>query len=239
MIIEVHGDRSAIQQCLMHSEQFPKAFKPLYFSENEVGVDKVNHRCSNIAKYEEFKAENTLGYFLHSDSCLIDVSFSGEQGSIFVDVKKKKAFTEVSKLMEFFSVERIHYAMACDWNEWRYRNGLTKTIGNSAIENWVGRDYMKYLPSLYWMNLISKAFIDQLGIDQEKIVDAAYSSQSLNNSFILLKMYEIPQNWQDHAPELDALCEQERGIFSKWDIWDKLQSIDDQEEYLLECQKYP
>ena len=239
MIIEVHGDKSAIQQCLMHSEQLPKAFIPLYFSENEVGVDKSNNRCSDTAKYEQFKAENTLGYFLHSDSCLIDISFSGEKGSIFFDVKKQKAFMEISKLMEFFSVEGIHYAMACEWDEWRYRNGLVKTIGNSTIENWVGRDYRKYLPGLYWLNLIPQTLFEQLGIDQEKIVEAAYSSQSLNNSFILLKMYEMPQNWQNYAPDLDDLCEQESGIFSKWDIWDKLQSINDQETYLLECQKYP
>jgi hypothetical protein len=239
MIIEIHGCKSAIQQCLLHIEQLPKGFRPLYFSENEVGVDKVQKRCSDTVKFEEFKSENPLGYFLHSESCMIDVSFDEDRSSVFFDVKKKKAIVDIPKLMESFSVNGIHYGMACDWEEWRYRNGLAKTIGNSTIENWVGRDYREYLPGLYWLNLIPKTLFNHLGIKQEKIVDAAYCFQTLDNNFLLLKMFELPQNWQDHASDLDDLCEQENGIFSKWDIWDELQSIDDQKAYLLECQKYP
>lgn len=239
MIIEIHGSKSAIQKCLMHIEQLPNGFRPLYFSENETGVDKVSNRYSDTTRFEDFKSENPLGYFLHSESCMIDVSFDGDRSSVFFDVKKKKAIVDIPKLMECFSIDGIHYAMACEWEEWRYRNGLVKAFGSSTVENWIGRDYTKYLPGVYWLNLIPNSLFSKLGINKEKIVGSAYFSQRFNDSFYLIKMFEFPEDWQDYAPNLDDLCEQDNGIFSKWGIWDELQLIDDQKSYLLECQKYP
>ena len=84
MIIEIHGCKSAIQKCLMHIEQLPNGFRPLYFSENETGVDKVSNRYSDTTRFEDFKSENPLGYFLHSESCMIDVSLDGDRSSVFL-----------------------------------------------------------------------------------------------------------------------------------------------------------
>lgn len=239
MIVEIYGSENVIRQCLIHFYELPKEFVPIYFSENEVGIDKENDKCSNLERFERFKSQNDLGFFLHSESSLINISFSGDTSSIFIEVKRKKAIPKIVDLLRVVARENIQYAFACDWEEWRYRNGLVKTIGKSTIENWVGRDYGRYLPGLYWCNLIPDSMFERLNINKEMIQSVAVKYECLDNDICFFMMFDDPGLWQNSAPEIDEICERNDGVFSKWTIWEHLEVINDQAQYFEECAKYP
>ena len=238
MVIEIFGSEKVMMECIYGCERFPKAFKPLYFSENEVGIDK-NNMCDNNVEFEAFKRTNPLGYFLHTKASLIDVTLSGDSSSIFIDVKKKSAFSQVRNLLSTLGKESIDYGYACEWEERHYRNGLVKKIGNSTIQNWVGRDFRQYLPGIYWFNLIPDSHLELLNIDKQVLTDNSVQSETLDNGMSLIQMFDVAQSWQDFAPDLDAICEDTIGIFSKWRVWEQLEEINEQEAFFIECSKYP
>ena len=125
------------------------------------------------------------------------------------------------------------------WEERLYRNGLVKKIGASTIENWVGRDYRKYLPGIYWGNLISIEMINRIGLDISELLKSSFYNFKVNEKFYYIQMYETPSSWQDFAPDLDTLSENLTGVFFKWDIWDELEVIEDEKEYFATCSNWP
>jgi len=238
MILQIYGTERAIDDCLSMSGAWPEKFQPVYFGTSENRVNKSRDRCSDLTLFERFKIENPLGYYLHSKSCVIDVKYSGYNSALFIEVKNKNAQIAVAELLRFFSHDGIHYAFACKWDEWRYKNGLVKSIGDSYVENWVGRDFKKYLPSLYWLNLIPNTMFLDLNIDKSLLLGSCESSVELPEGFNLLKMYKEPDDWMEYAPRLDSLCEDIDGIFSKWSIWDSVENIEELDTYLFEVSKW-
>ena len=239
MIIEIHGLASVIEGKFIMPSGLPIEFKPLYFSENEVLSDKSNSDISSADSFEKFRGENKTGYFLHSKNCLIDLSLSNNLASAFIEVKRKVKSSTIVELLKIFATEGVQYAIAMDWDEWRYRNGLVKQIGSSMIENWIGRDFNHYLPGLYWGNLISLDLLEKHHLDLSFLEGMSEVYEILNGKFLFVSLFEKPEEWQEFAPDIDDICESTNGIFSKWDIWDKLELIEDQETYFKECKKYP
>ncbi len=239
MIIEIFGKEDVIKDCLGTLNSLPKGFVPVYFSENEGDFDRENDNWENEEKRNAFISNNSLGFFLQSEFCKIDVSYSGNESSIFFEITKKKAFEQAKDVLCMFSKYDIDYAYASMWEERLYRNGLVKDIGPSTIENWVGRDYKRYLPGIYWGNLISVNMFKALKLDCSTFIKKSYSSCKVNENFYFFQMFEKATEWQDFAPELDEVCENTSGVFSKWKIWDEIDKIEDEKEYFATCSKWP
>lgn len=239
MIIEIFGKEEVIKDCLGVLNILPKGFVPVYFSENEGSFDKTNNKWDKENERNNFISSNPLGFFLQSELCKIDVSYSGNESSIFFEITKKKAFEQAKDVLCMFAEYDVDYAYASMWEERLYRNGLVKDIGPSTIENWVGRDYKRYLPGLYWGNLISVNMIKALKLDCSELINKSHNSSKINENFYFIQMYEKAIAWQDFAPELDEVCENTSGVFSKWKIWDEIENIEDEKEYFSFCSNWP
>ncbi|TQF67820.1 hypothetical protein [Pseudoalteromonas luteoviolacea] len=239
MIIEIHGLAKVVEDILLFSDKLTKEFKPTHYSENEIMGDKSDNEISNIERFNSFRGANSLGYFLHSQNCMIDLSIDNGLANVFIEVKRKITAAKILSLLKVFAIEGVFYAISMEWDEWRYRNGLVKEIGSSTIENWIGRDFNSYLPGLYWANLIAIPLLKKHGVDLSFLESMITHYEVIDNEFLFLQVYDSANEWQEYAPDLDEICESTDGIFSKWEIWDKLESIDDEDSYFKECRKYP
>ena len=237
MIIEVFGAKEKIFNFISLSNELPQTFVPIYFGEYEGVIDKDKY--VDRGRFKKFVNDNPLGFFLYSDYCQMDITFSGIDSSIFIEIKKKQAITDVRELLYKLAELDIDYAYSSMWEERLYRNGLVKKIGASTIENWVGRDYRKYLPGIYWGNLISIEMINRIGLDISELLKSSFYNFKVNEKFYYIQMYETPSSWQDFAPDLDTLSENLTGVFFKWDIWDELEVIEDEKEYFATCSNWP
>lgn len=239
MIIQILGSEGEIRKCVSEFSNLPSEFIPKYFSENETGIDKKNNIFEYTDKFCDFIEENPLGYFLHAKSSTVDVSLSGDKSSLFFDVKMKIPLRNVDELLCFFAKRNVTYGYACDWDERKYRNLIVKQIGNSKIHQWVGRSVNHHLPGLYWCNLISKNLIENFIVDKDNIINNSLDVKYFDTGTVVIKMFDEPLDWESYAPILDSICEVDAGIFSKWEVFDAIDSTDNQNDFFKKCLKYP
>ena len=78
--------------------------------------------------------------------------------------------------------------------------------------------------------MISVNMFKALKLDCSTFIKKSYSSCKVNENFYFFQMFEKATEWQDFAPELDEVCENTSGVFSKWKIWDEIDKIEDELE---------
>ena len=91
MIIEVFGAKEKIFNFISLSNELPQTFVPIYFGEDEGVIDKDKY--VDRGRFKKFVNDNPLGFFLYSDYCQMDITFSGIDSSIFI-VKFSTLFSE-------------------------------------------------------------------------------------------------------------------------------------------------
>lgn len=64
--------------------------------------------------------------------------------------------------------------------------------------------------------------LERHNLDLSFLESVCDNYEVLGNKFLLVRMFDKPEEWQEYAPDLDEICESTNGIFSKWEIWDKL-----------------
>lgn len=237
MIIDIFAKEVVVRECLTLLDSLPEEYKPLFFSEAEAKFDK-NNRWEDKVNLKRFIENNSLGFYLRSKSCVFNFSFSGEDSSIFIEIKRKQGFKDAATVIKKFSQMEVAYGYACIWDERLYRNGTKKDFGVTTIESWIGRDFRRYLPGLYWANIISKSALE--GINSEKILKYAFQAHSFDGGNSYIQMFEKPNDWENYAPVIDDICSTDENIFFKWDLWEEhLDQIDSEKEYEFECSKWP
>ncbi len=79
------------------------------------------------------------------------------------------------------------------------RNQVRHQLGVMKIESWVGRNARKWLPGLYWLNLISAEMAMHHGIPLDSLAAASRQYRDLGNGQYLFRLYDHPEDWKDSA----------------------------------------
>ena len=109
----------------------------------------------------------------------------------------------------------VRFGYACAHEEREHRNRVVRKMSYGVHEGWVGRDFSRYLPGLYWLTVIPVDLQQRLGVSVDRLRDLALELKLLSNRNWLVRLYEEPQGWRNEAPRVDAWCATTPGAFSK------------------------
>ncbi|WP_194868333.1 hypothetical protein [Pseudoalteromonas sp. PPB1] len=197
-------------------QNLPEPLKPVIYSADEEKRPKGN-LVSNEKKFDLFRRENTVGFFLHSEKALFDLSFPQlGKASVFIELADDSLFIFLTDYLEGFAQLGIDFGFAADCGEYAHRNRHFITQGDNNIETWVGRDLCKYLPGFYWLTFVSNEIIELHGIDIELISRSAEFVGNCNGT--LMRFFDDPRSWQNYAELLDDYCEFSDGVFTIKDV---------------------
>ena len=214
--------------------RLPSPLTPVRFSETEGRAPKAN-RVSDGRRFSEFVERNLFGFFLFTeDRSLIDISPApGGRGHARISLDVKSGDPGVAE--QFLSTMAEHapvFGYAGEHEERRHRNYKIQPLAPPDVSygSYIGRDLDRYVSGVYWQTLLSTALLDRHGI--EELRQHAVSTKSLGGGAVrMLKFFDDPSNWREHADRLDDLCENTRGIFSR-------RILDAEAEGVDECDKY-
>lgn len=99
------------------------------------------------------------------------------------------------------NVGRLHplFGFACSTSEHLARNRVAATKSFGAVEAWVGRDWRRYIPGLYWLTLLPDELAQRHGISVLRLTQAAVETTNLYDGASLYRFYEEPNDWKDEG----------------------------------------
>lgn len=152
------------------------------------------------------------GYFLHAPDALYSVGFFKHEAELFISCASDEAAFDLMRLLAKFP---IIYSYAGQFEEREHQNRITAKKTYGTEEMWVGRDYNRYLPGLYWLNLIPKSLLERHGISEKAIKSIALSCEHVGDKNYLIQLYPSSSDWREHAPEIDEWRKETPGVFFK------------------------
>ncbi len=203
-----------MQQAASSLTTLPEAIRPVYFSEDEIQKGAAN-KISDEKRFESFKSENPLGYFLRVREVLYNVN-PETVGYSSIDLYLPEEYQSyIPTFFEVMSGANPVFGYAADDDERKHRNRFYITFGVNHVEYWVGRDLSKYISGLYCYTILSDALLAEHNIDLRSITTDAVSVKDFAGGTIhLVQYYEKTEEWREHASKLDGLCNDIEGIFS-------------------------
>ena len=184
----------------------PVNLRPVAYSEAE-DEPRVNIDLNQVNRIEDI-----MGCLWAPDSDYdITLSMDGTFSVSIYDAESKG----FEQMMRDFSELEIEFGYACHSDERLHRNRIIQKKEYGTDESWVGRDYNKYLPGLYWITLIPNSLIEKFGIKVEEIRELSNKFEIKSNSNIFAQFYDDPDQWQSRAEVIDSWCARTPGCFYK------------------------
>ncbi|GLS82127.1 hypothetical protein [Paraferrimonas haliotis] len=216
IIAGIFFDSSKRDDVVAELLHLPEPIKPVIYSADEEKKPKGNV-VTNEKKFDLFMGKNAVGFFLHSEKALFDLSFPQiGKSSVFIELADDSLFILLTDYLEGFAQLGIDFGFAAEHTEYTHRNSHFIIQGVNKIETWVGRDLYKYLPGFYWLTFISNAVAKQHGIDISSVSESAEYISNCNG--VLMRFFDDPRSWQNYADLLDDFCESSNGVFTIKDV---------------------
>lgn len=156
--------------------------------------------------------DSTCGYFLHSPDAKYGVSFVKNEVKVFI----KCMFDENAlAILKRVALLPLCYAYACQFEEREHQNRITAKKSYGTEEIWVGRDYRRYLPGLYWLNLIPKTLLEMHKIPLPAISSIAESCELIGEKNYLVQLYPSSETWRQRAEKVNTWRKAATGVFEK------------------------
>jgi len=152
------------------------------------------------------------GYFLHAQDASYGVSFFKDEAELFIGCASDEAALTLTRL---FARLPIMYGYACQFEEREHQNRVTAKKKYGSHEAWVGRDYERYLPGVYWLNIVPKSLLERHGITEMEIKSVAISCNEVEGKNYLIQLYPSSSDWPNRAPEIDKWRKETPGVFYK------------------------
>lgn len=213
IILHVRFKDSLQELVLSKIMQLPEPIMPIFFTADEGQKNKKN-LVLDEKKFSDFRKQNPFGFFLYAEKASFNLSFSDHSEAIVsVDIKDHSLSYLLSNLLSELVNLPIDFGFTCNIDEYKHRNHYFYQMEGQSLETYVGRNYIKYIPGLYWITYISFELLEKHQIGIEQVTAFASMVHKLENG-ILFKFYDNPDNWRLNCEDLDKICDQEDGIFS-------------------------
>lgn len=227
MIIKAYLSSTKMEDALGALQTLPSDIKPVRFSVEE-GDETANGRVDDKPKFKAFIAKNEYGFFLFAERARYNVFLRSKGGfsSIVVDDDLGGRLTESDAvvILNALASAGSDFSFAASSDEYHHRNRYFRKLGANQFEAWIGRDLRKYLPGIYWLTALSKEHYDALsemgGVPTTTVTQ-------LDPEHWLIKAFDNPASWQQHADRLDNWLATQPGFFSKRRIQAQLDAVSD------------
>ena len=189
----------------------PGALKPEWFSLDE--SRKVTISVNENKKLRSATSKAKSGFFLHADK--VSYSFLITQASGFEIGVSGLDSSQARVLMDQLGRADAVFGYVAEWDERLHRNRLTKKASYGLDEAWVGRDWRRYVPGVYWLTLVSERLLQMHNVPLEPLLAAAKSEVAkLDNGSYILRFFDSASEWRNESRRLDDLCETVPGLFA-------------------------
>jgi hypothetical protein len=189
----------------------PGALKPAWFSLDE--SKKVTISVNDGKKLRSAISKAKSGFFLHADK--VSYSFLITQASDFEIGVSGLDSSQAKALADQLGRANAVFGYVAEWDERLHRNRLTKKASYGLDETWVGRDWRRYVPGVYWLTLVSERLLQMHSVPVEPLLAAAKSEiAKLDNGSYIFRFFESANEWRSEAQRLDDLCENVPGFFA-------------------------
>lgn len=214
--------------------KLPEPIKPVYFTENEGRIPKQNVLL-NKTRFQQFLSNNSLGFYTYAGNKKnsFDIStWDTDRTDVTLWLETGSAENLVPAFIKCLAGFEPVFGFGCELQEYYHRNRHYMAIGATDIKSWIGRNYNKKIPGVYWYTLLSDELLDRHNVVLSDLSAEAMTCEALGDgSLHLLKFFENAKDWQDNAGNLDRLCEQTHGVFSKKSVAVALSDIRDMRDY--------
>jgi hypothetical protein len=204
--VELSFKMSSECSVLAQLRHLSETFRPRLISDDEDGPRRR-------LNFDRTTALEELRGFLWSDECQFQLNAKNAETFTLL------AFTESARtaqtLVQQFVTLDIIFGYACLSRERDHRNRIARDMPYGYHEAWVGRNYEKYLPGVYWFTAFSVFLQNTWGINLDSLRNIVESVTILSNSAIFVQAYESPDQWVQNACKIDEWCFSTPGCFSK------------------------
>lgn len=211
IVVALHYPSNKVDAVLNAAKQLPPWLRPTHYGHDE-GVKNDLDVVSSENRFKAFLNEATSGFFLYAEQTTYNVSVAnGKETQLFIECVNSD---DAGRLIRTLGLAGAEFGYAADFAEVKHRNRLVKKIEHGVHEAWVGRDWRRYLPGVYWLTLVSERLANSHGIPMNRLTGAAIHAEKLGPDLVLLQFFDVPEDWGAHKAELDGLCTQTTGVFS-------------------------
>ena len=210
-IVSINLERGLLEAFYAKVSGLPYELIPESLSDGEndkqfaISLDKLSDG-------DDLPIDITGGYFLHASDAKYGVSFSENEAKFFIET----TFDENAKtILKQIASLPISYAYACKYEEREHQNRITSKKSYGTEEVWVGRNYSRYLPGIYWLNLIPKSLLEKHCVSEKAISSMALSCDLFGGQNYLVQLYPGSDGWQERVEEIDVWRETTPGVFYK------------------------
>jgi len=197
----------------------PEAYALKYFGGSPEPVERPEFSVKNAVAFEKALSEGNRP-LLYGDGYYVD-AMQYEETTAEVRVFAKSVTVATDLLRTWFPVlasEGMIYGWAGLSSEEDERNGYwLGRVGTDQrkAHGWVGRDYRRYVPGLYWLNYFSCQYAKVHGVDLESLALRTTGRLQRFEHGGLLELYESPEEWRDKNDLVAEVLKSTPGFFSK------------------------
>lgn len=164
------------------------------------------------------KVSTREGFYVANDDLQLSISIDQPCAAIFCESEDASV---IDRLMSEISDLSVDYAFACTPEEREHQNKLKATQPYGIHEGWVGRNFKKYLPGLYWINIWPKALYQAYGLTLQDLPRFGNLQVEEYSDNFLVKIYCQADEWEEWKDENDQWRESKSSVFFKDKVEDK------------------
>ena len=200
--------------------ELPERVRPTHYGDGERPRKSAKNEISDAVRYRQFVRDNLLSFFLYGPGC----SFSSTPMNVELEfgllAPIKRFDPSLGKpIMEVLARYGAVYSFGADWEEYEERNGYTlQFVDKRTAHGFLGRDFRRYVPGLYWLNYFSDGYRDSMGIDAADLAMKLGGSVSTSPGGTFLQLYDKPTDWRKRNDEVCPVIDETENLFSKHDV---------------------
>ena len=184
---------------------------------NEISDNEESAHTSldslNISNILEYAKGNSSGFILYSPRAEYHISYA-DFGDCSLYVLMDNFQESRNFVLEMSKIDLL-YGYACLPEEREHRNRVVINKDYGQHQAWVGRNFRKWLPGLYWINIIPENLVKAHNLNIDNLFDfSEYKVEKKFNNYII-ECYADPSEWVRQTEKIDRICSETEGIFSK------------------------
>lgn len=210
--LDVKFERSELFAICVQLSELSEGVRP-----TEIAIDEQSGRSSisqeDLRAYDQLVRQYPNGSALYGADAEFHLSYSDAGGcslfALFVDDGRAREC--LSRLAEL----NLQYGFACRPEEREHRNQVKAQKSYGAHEAWVGRDHLRCLPGIYWLNVLPMSLLETHGLKLDEFEDVAWGIKLVDGRNYVIELYSGSGQWVERAAIIDRWCEATAGVFHR------------------------
>lgn len=217
--ISLFIENSEIDKHLQALSELSEDFSEVEISSGERGKKHSIKLCELISR-DNVPFPIETGYFLHAKNAIYNIT-RNDFTKMFIECRGDE---DAIRLIQNFSKHKILYSYAGAFEEFEHQNRVSVQKPHGIHETWVGRDFEKYLPGIYWLNLVPTSLLNKHKICISELEKISFKIIELDNNQLFIQLYENSRDWLKHTSNLDDFRKKTKSIFFKDQALEELKS---------------